>query len=385
MAKNIVFCADGTWNSADQDEDHDGRPDCTNVYKTFLALSGGLSTSSLLDAGEQEKVLQISGEVKQVAKYIHGVGDSKNPIVRILGGATGAGTIARIVRGYTYISRHYQPGDKIFIIGFSRGAYTARALAGLICSQGVLQNINYADKGGREEAYKRASQVWYSYSYAKSKGRRSVLDKLTSAVSFLPGFIVQKKAATSDLTPIESIAAVGVWDTVGALGIPEIFGDGDKHDAFQFSDLDLNPKIEKGWHAVALDEQRAPFIPTLWNDSECVEQVLFPGAHSDVGGGYPESGLSNISLDWMTKRLKGSGVLFDKLSLQLNHADTAHEPWETFIYADKRKLRNFGAQPQRKLKEDASIARRSAEAAVKPDPKKPPTKYAPPNRPLRAK
>ncbi|HEX5356182.1 MAG TPA: DUF2235 domain-containing protein [Aquabacterium sp.] len=379
MSKNIIFCADGTWNSPGQDDNTDGTPDCTNVYKTFLALSGGLSTRSLLDAGEQEKVLDGVKGVQQVAKYIHGVGDSRNPIRKVFGGATGAGTIARIVRGYTFISRNYEPGDQIYIIGFSRGAYTARALAGLICSQGLLKNINYADADGREKAYKRASQVWYRHAESRKTG--NPLARLISVVADLPGFVTRDDIGPDDLQAVPAIAAVGVWDTVGALGIPEIFGDGDKHDAFQFCDLKLNPKIQKGFHAVSLDERRAPFIPTLWTeDTPRVEQVLFPGAHADVGGGYPESGLSDIALGWMLDKLKGCGVLLDKPPLQADPGATAHEPWKSVVYINKREPRPFDGM-HIKLKEDPAIAQRCALPAVKPDPEKPAEKYAPGNRP----
>ena len=119
MQKNIVFCADGTWNSSTQDENQDGVPDQSNVCKLFLALSGSLDQSILMDQGEQEKTCRdANGKAVQVAKYIYGVWDSKNPLVRVIGGVTGSGTITRIVRGYTYISRMYEAGDNIF--GYSR-------------------------------------------------------------------------------------------------------------------------------------------------------------------------------------------------------------------------------------------------------------------------
>jgi uncharacterized protein (DUF2235 family) len=129
MPKNIVFCADGTWNNSNEDENVDRTPDPTNVYKLFLCLDGTLSVDSLRDADEQEKELITDGNTQQIAKYIHAVGDSRNPIIKLLGEAFGVGVIARVVRGYTFISRNYEPGVNIVIVGFSRGAYTARALA----------------------------------------------------------------------------------------------------------------------------------------------------------------------------------------------------------------------------------------------------------------
>jgi uncharacterized protein (DUF2235 family) len=116
MTKNIIFCADGTWNSPNQDNDGDETPDPTNVFKLFLCLEGKDSPNTLLTANEQEKELSENGMALQVSKYIHGVGDSRNAIRRLLGGTFGAGIISRIVRGYTFISRNYEPGAKIFIV-----------------------------------------------------------------------------------------------------------------------------------------------------------------------------------------------------------------------------------------------------------------------------
>lgn len=120
MNKTLIFCADGTWNGPNQDDDNDGSPDFTNVYKLFLGLEGELSPETLRNADEQEKWLMYGVRPVQIAKYIHGVGDSRNPIHRIIGGAFGAGIIARIVRGYTFISRNYEDGDSIILVGFSR-------------------------------------------------------------------------------------------------------------------------------------------------------------------------------------------------------------------------------------------------------------------------
>src|SRR6266545_5004879 len=122
MDKNVIFLADGTWNSPDQDEDADGSPDYTNVYKLFLTLEGTDPVGALKSDREQEKEWRTDG-IAQIAKYIHGVGDSRNPIKRIMGGVFGAGIISRVVRGYTFISRNYEPGAHIQIVGFSRGAY----------------------------------------------------------------------------------------------------------------------------------------------------------------------------------------------------------------------------------------------------------------------
>ncbi len=149
MSKNIIFCADGTWNGPGEPDSDDKTADWTNVFKLFLNLAGVDTPRTALLEKEQERALLAADDaLQQIAKYLHGVGDSDNFLVKILGGTLGAGLITRIVRGYTFTSRNYVPGDKIFLIGFSRGAYTARSLAGLIANRGLLDasKLDLSDK-----------------------------------------------------------------------------------------------------------------------------------------------------------------------------------------------------------------------------------------------
>jgi glutathione S-transferase len=119
MSKNIVFCADGTWYHTSDPDDEYGGADACNVYKLYLKLECELDAGSVRLADEQEKTLRAAdNSVAQVAKYLHGVGDSRNFLVKALGGAVGAGLIARIVRGYTFVSRNYAEGDRICLVGF---------------------------------------------------------------------------------------------------------------------------------------------------------------------------------------------------------------------------------------------------------------------------
>src|SRR5215510_7361838 len=328
MAKNIIFCADGTWNNPNQDSDGDDVPDPTNVYKLFVCLGGAESPATLLTANEQEKEVISNGMTVQISKYIHGVGDSRNPIGRIIGGAFGAGVISRIVRGYTFISRNYEPGAKIFIVGFSRGAYTARALAGLIASEGVLAPALTGDK---ELAYRAGAEAWYQY--RQNTAPKSKVAQLWKVARDLPRFLSEKSLKPTDFVPVDEIAAVAVWDTVGALGIPLFKGNG-RVDAFRFCDTKLSKKVINGFHAVSLDEQRDDFEPTLWDPAPNVKQVLFPGAHSDVGGGYPmvgnESGLSDGGLRWMMDQLTQVGVRLssrEPYQISPSHLGIAHKPW----------------------------------------------------------
>lgn len=307
MAKNIVFCADGTWNGPGKDEDRDGVPDATNVLRLFVGLAGQVTAESVRQQDEQEKqALAADGSVAQVAKYLHGVGDSRNPIKRLLGGVFGDGFVMRIVRGYTFVSRHYQPGDRIVLVGFSRGAYTARALGGMIARMGLLDAASMQDDEGRydaERAYRAGIYVWRQHRQLAGK-------KSTVLGRFLE--IARREVDLDKLVKPVPIKAIAVWDTVGALGIPVYsLEDRERMDLYAFADTALSPQVEIGLHAIAIDEERSDFVPTLWDDRAGVEQVWFAGAHADVGGGYEEEALSCLSLGWMARRLEAAGVLFD--------------------------------------------------------------------------
>ncbi|MBL8484289.1 MAG: DUF2235 domain-containing protein, partial [Rhodocyclaceae bacterium] len=207
--------------------------------------------------------------------------------------------------------------------------YTARALAGMIASQGLLAPALTVD---REKAYERGAQAWYRYRQ-NSDLKPTWRARVAEVVANFPAFVRSGSLTERDLVPVEMIAAVGVWDTVGALGLPEFNQDG-RADAFRFADTKLSSKVGRGIHAVSLDEQRVDFTPTLWDAAPNVVQVAFAGAHADVGGGYPaanaESGLSDITLAWMMQELSATGVLFAATPDYLGAPDAggvAHQPW----------------------------------------------------------
>lgn len=331
MGKNLVFCADGTWNGPGEDEHGARTGNPTNVFKLFSLLEGTDTPDSLRFADEQERVARdASGQVVQWAKYLHGVGDSENPLVKFLGGAFGAGLIARVVRGYTFLSRCYAPGDALFIAGFSRGAYTARALAGLVARQGLM-DATKLDLSDHEAAYRWGSAVWYRHQRSLHS---TFLGDLESFMADLPGFLSQPPAPDQMIQV--PIRALGVWDTVGAMGIPAFAADHDRLDLFRFADTKLSPAVARAYHAVSVDEARQDFDPTLWDPDPRVVQALFPGAHADVGGGYPagaESGLSDRAFVWMAERLAGEGLRLAAPPATVatpSPAGVAHRPWTHF-------------------------------------------------------
>jgi uncharacterized protein (DUF2235 family) len=334
MGKNIVLCLDGTWNGPNA-LDKTGNLTPTNVQKLFEALKG----SAPLAAADQEKEIAwpaaAGASTLQAAKYIHGIGDTDNALARAAEGATGLGLVARVVRGYTYLSRLYAPGDRIFITGFSRGAYTARALAGFVTRQGLLDWNAMKLDAGSETSYSAGLAAWQVYKTAIYQNDGNILHQLAQVVTDLHDRLDLALHPSPPLKFVQGvgIAAVGVWDTVGALGIPVIVetdGSAVRRDVFQFCDTALSAKVGLGLHAVAVDEQRVDFTPTLWDARDGVVQVLFPGAHTDVGGGntLAESGLSDGPLAWMAKQLAAAGVQFTALPTgTVDAISVQHQPW----------------------------------------------------------
>ncbi len=270
--KRIVICCDGTWNHADQE--NAGKPCPTNVIKIAYRLSK-----------------RAPDGTEQIIYYDQGVGtgDAED---KLLGGATGAGLEQNIHDSYIFLMANYEPGDEIYIFGFSRGAFTARSIGGMIHKCGIIK---------REcvEQYLPAEKLYHN---ADAKADDAAAKQFRADYSI--------DGATD--TPVKMI---GVWDTVGALGIPLRGLRALNRAQFQFLDTDLNPAVKFAFHALAIDEHRGPFEPTLWDSDpapgQTVEQMWFPGVHSDVGGGYSESDLSDGPLDWMIGCAKRAGLVFD--------------------------------------------------------------------------
>ncbi len=371
--KNVVFCADGTCNGPGEVDDQD-LPDPTNVYKLFVQLSSTAAPAGAVQDDEQEAV-EVDGEdVVQSAKYIDGVGDANNPIIKLLGGAAGVGLIARIVRGYTYLSRTYTPGDNIYLVGFSRGAYTVRALAGLIVFSGLLDPKTY-NPDNKVQAYKLGAGAWYAYQRTVSVngGLLGYFDKL---MLDSPDFFL---TAPSSFVAVPSIRAIGVWDTVSSYGFSAAYdATGDvtdaKADLFPLANTKLSPNVAKGYQAISLDEQRDAFLPILWNQAPNVVQQFFAGAHADVGGGYSiakgEAQLSDVALNWMISSLQTDGLLIypnGRFPVLPNPAGIAHQQWRYAPWSDlPHSMRSFAGRTD--IMVDRSVSVREVADSVVFDP-----------------
>jgi uncharacterized protein (DUF2235 family) len=270
MTKNLVVCCDGTSN--------DVTSDSTNVLRLFRSLQRNEQQTAFYDSGvgtlADPTMLTATG--RRVSKK--------------LDMAIGQSVRENVCEAYRFLSRHYQPGDKIFLFGFSRGAYTIRALAGMIHFLGLVH----------PELDGLAQLAWSVY--ADDDASLPMSRRFEGGNRFKKAFSFDSKVR---------IHFVGAWDTVSAFGwiwnlrtVP-----------FSAS----NPSIDHVRHAVSIDEHRACFQANLFrpkslDQHESFKQLWFPGAHADVGGGYPEaeSGLAKIALEWMFQEAAEQGCLFDQ-------------------------------------------------------------------------
>ena len=393
-AKTIVLFADGTWNGVESDEE-ENPTGCnpSNVLKLFRNLEGQEIAETGKPMEEAERHVQNShGDLLQVGKYIFGVGSYENAVRKMLSGAGGAGLIGRLVRGYTFISRHYEAGDKIVLVGFSRGAYTARALAEWITEWGLLDRATYDEKN-KEEAYALASASWAAWKHYRAErdgarirdGHANILAMhLSSLLSQLPAWFNGNSPCRTDKPDIEMVA---VWDTVGSMGILPRYlksprGQKLRRDLFNLTDVRLPQKIKKAAHAIALDEERVDFTPCIWEADARITQCLFPGWHADVGGGYPqnESGLSDCALEWMFQQLEPLIRFKNETSFTPASFAPAHREWQGFpMRIAPRHVREFDQRYDLLL--HRSIIERRKAYAVSPHPGVRGERYAPDNLP----
>lgn len=270
--KRLVICCDGTWNATEKLDPQVRHP--TNVLKISRAV---LPVDKL--------------GVHQIIEYVRGIGTG-NVLNRWLGGVTGKGISSNILQAYQFISNNFQRGDHIYLFGFSRGAYTARSLSGFINHFGILK-----------KRYQHLLPRIYTYYERTPKADlaelvRCYADKIDRDL----------EDGERHIIPIQFL---GVWDTVGALGVPVGFIRRRLIGRIGFHDTELAPNVTYGYHALAVHEFRKDFAPTLWTakgNSQTVEQVWFPGAHSDVGGGLSETGLSDVTLLWLADKAARTGL-----------------------------------------------------------------------------
>jgi uncharacterized protein (DUF2235 family) len=310
--KRLVVCADGTWNSKDNAKE-DGAG-LTNVAKLARAVA------------ERD-----AAGVEQRTYYHQGVGVGPW-YERVVGGAFGVGLSRNVQACYTWLVEQYEPGDQLFLFGFSRGAYTARSLAGLLRNSGLL----------RREHVPRVAEAYDLYRDRAPDAH----PKAAKAVEFRRAYAHEPR-----------VHCLGLWDTVGALGVPTAGPVGWwTRRKYGFHDVGLSGRIDHAFHALAIDERRKPFAPSLWeipdadarrpDRTQVVEQVWFAGVHSNVGGGYSDCGLSDAALAWMLDRAQSAGLAFGPdaaRALRARCDGTLHDSMSTFYRTmgiHERKIRD---------------------------------------------
>ena len=285
--KKIILLSDGTGNGA-------AKKERTNIWRLYDAL----------DLHKSD----------QVAYYDDGVGSEEFLPLQILGGAFGFGLKRNILELYKFLCRNYKEGDKIYLFGFSRGAFTVRILAGLIARCGLY--TKYTSETDLDERVKN------NYSLFRTGFTHRGLSKLY--------FVLNEVKEYTDGTLYPEIEFMGVWDTVDAYGFPvdEITSFWDRFIfPIYFPDQKLSPKVKRAKHALCIDDERQTFHPILWDECDelaleaegkvtpnRIEQVWFSGAHSDVGGGYSMNNLALVSLDWMINKIEESEIRADGIT-----------------------------------------------------------------------
>ena len=291
MPKNIVLLSDGTGNSA-------ARLTKTNVWRCYEALD-------------------LADPSKQIAFYDDGVGTSSFRPLAIIGGAFGYGVKRNVLDLYTFLCRNYKDDDCIYIFGFSRGAFTACLVAGLIASEGIVRcETEEALQKHARNAYREYRRKHFTADLPLDRIFRRIRDLFTGR----QGYLEKRKSVTE---AERHVTFLGVWDTVGAYGLPidELTQILNWFWRLYPRDRNAPEAFDRVCHAVAIDDERQTFHPMLFNeegqddvdhvDKERITQVWFAGMHSNVGGGYPDDGLSYVSLDWMLDRAKKKGLLLE--------------------------------------------------------------------------
>lgn len=243
--------------------------------------------------------------IHQIVFYQNGVGTGSSSLYdKFVGGATGEGLAEHIREAYSFICLNYNPGDEIFLFGFSRGAFTARSISSLINAAGLLTS----------KGLEYFVQVFEDWEFQDKKDFQSKWPNLPFAGHKPPVTDpnYQRQLIDRGLTrPDIKIKCVAVWDTVGALGIPLIgLIPQPPSTDFAFVDTRVESNIEYAFQALALDEHRRSFSPTIWDwpqvephDLKVLKQCWFPGVHSDIGGSYDDTALANLTLAWMVSQV----------------------------------------------------------------------------------
>ncbi|TIA14653.1 hypothetical protein D6C81_06646 [Aureobasidium pullulans] len=278
-----------------------------------------------------------SDSIPQIVYYHYGVGSQGGIVDRVYGGATGQGLSEAVREGYSYLATNWEIGDEIFLFGFSRGAFTARAIAGLIDNIGMLtkDGLPYLAEIFRDVQHRHDPDYKPKHPNKPFKNKPSVMDPRYSHE-------LERRGMTRLRVPIK---VIGVWDTVGSLGTPRIGWlekvgiQSSASKRMSFYDTRLCDCVEYAFQALALDERRSAFQPALWEkkpgNETVLRQVWFPGVHSNVGGGLEDQELANITLAWMMSQVTPF------LDMDLDYVLDQQDDTERYYKESKQKPRSW--------------------------------------------
>jgi uncharacterized protein (DUF2235 family) len=305
--KRIIICADGTWSKPDRIDKEKGRK--IEHGKDWVRKPSNVVKMA-------RAILPTTKEgISQIVFYDPGVGTGWGILDPVIGGAFGQGVSKNIIDCYRFLVQNYSDGDEIYLFGFSRGAFTVRSLAGLIHKCGLLEKTDAYYIPDAYEHYRLIVDIEKIKSMLPSYTPKAIRERILQRYQEenkrnrekLANFCSGKYKNRNRKTRVAKIKFIGVWDTVGALGIPAsgLLGYWINH-KHAFHNLRLGNSIKSAYQALAIDEKRKPFRPTLWRpfkeSKQNMEQVWFSGVHTNVGGGYNDLGLENITFKWMVEK-----------------------------------------------------------------------------------
>ncbi|KAG6189874.1 hypothetical protein E4U36_004229 [Claviceps purpurea] len=331
--KRLIVCCDGTWMNSDYGF----------ARSRLFGKKGTLQIPSNVTRISRCFKRRCADGTLQIISYESGVGSGSNALDSITGGAFGAGLGERVREVYLYLCANFVDGDEIILVGFSRGAFTARSVAGMIGKLGLLT------REGIEHFYPifKDMQNWQKYDYEDPFPDIPFRNKPKGpAADGEYRFRLEKLGLTrvyQNTNQLITVKAIGVWDTVGSLGIPKI----PWLEKLGWHDTALSDRIEHAFQALALDETRASFSPAVWERPRRdrlhtdLRQVWFPGNHGNCGGGWDDQGIANCSLAWMMDQFASIGVEFDLPSLKriVEHTDDFYEFADPQSGAEKKKTK----------------------------------------------
>lgn len=302
LRKNIVLLSDGTGNSG-------GKGNGTNVWRLYNAIHRRVP------------------ETPQIAFHDDGVGTEDFKLLKIIGGAFGYGLERNVCELYEHLVLNYRPNDRIYLFGFSRGAFTVRVLAGLIAHCGVIDPSKSNGGMSIDRLRELITEGFMSYREivkAEIRRKRSKRSSRTAGGGLVHRESSPFRAAHSHQGEL-TIECLGIWDTVDAVGVPfdEARDVVDRIYPTSYSDAENDIPVKNVFHAISVDDQRRTFVPVMWLESTTagkprgnVEQVWFPGVHSNVGGGYPKQGVAHVTLEWMAERAQRAGLILREGALE---------------------------------------------------------------------